>query len=162
MEVHPDPGSATEESRRGRSWEARGFEGRGREGQGAIQAATEGHREEGREGVVGEKGKAVKVIYRITYPNGKIYVGSDLTDTVTYFGSPNAAHIAADFTREQRRDFTIRREILWESATATDAEVRRKEVAYIKAHRSNNPTVGYNRSPRLTAKKTATKHQDDH
>jgi hypothetical protein len=27
------------------------------------------------------------VIYKITYPNGKIYVGQDLRNTLTYFGS---------------------------------------------------------------------------
>lgn len=30
----------------------------------------------------------MKVIYKITYPNGKIYIGQDLTDTIDYFGSP--------------------------------------------------------------------------
>jgi hypothetical protein len=29
----------------------------------------------------------MKIIYKITYPNGKIYVGSDLTDSINYFGS---------------------------------------------------------------------------
>ena len=60
-----------------------------------------------------------KVVYKITYPNGKIYVGMDLTGTMLYFGSPTA-DIAADFTPEQRRDVTIRKEILWESLDATD------------------------------------------
>jgi len=27
------------------------------------------------------------VIYKITYPNGKIYVGQDRRNTLTYFGS---------------------------------------------------------------------------
>ena len=54
-----------------------------------------------------------------------------------------------DFTREQRRDFTIRREILWESDTASDTEVNAKEVEYIHALRSNDPAVGYNRWPKL-------------
>jgi len=36
----------------------------------------------------------------------------DLTDTINYFGSPNSMLIEKDFTREQRRDFTIRKEIL--------------------------------------------------
>jgi hypothetical protein len=43
---------------------------------------------------------AFKVIYKITYPNGKIYVGSDLTDTLRYFGSPQSKLLEADFTRE--------------------------------------------------------------
>lgn len=52
------------------------------------------------------------------------------------------------FTPEQQRDFTIRKEILWESETATDAEVRRKELELIRALRSNEPAIGYNRWPR--------------
>jgi hypothetical protein len=27
----------------------------------------------------------LKVIYKITYPNGKIYVGQDVTDSINYF-----------------------------------------------------------------------------
>jgi hypothetical protein len=53
-----------------------------------------------------------KVVYRITYPNGKIYIGKDLPDTLVYFGSVNRKLIEADFTRDQRRDFTVRKEIL--------------------------------------------------
>jgi len=90
----------------------------------------------------------VKIIYKITYPNGKIYVGKDLTDTITYFGSANSELVAADFTREQRQDFTIRREILWESESGTDAEVNQKEVEFILALRANDPAIGYNRWPR--------------
>jgi hypothetical protein len=93
----------------------------------------------------------VKVIYKITYPNGKVYVGQDRTDSITYFGSPNAELVAADFTREQRRSFTVTREILWESETATDAEVSAKEVELIRAHRANDPAIGYNRWPRFQA-----------
>jgi hypothetical protein len=37
----------------------------------------------------------MKVIYKITYPNGKIYIGKDLTDSINYFGSADHAHIAA-------------------------------------------------------------------
>lgn len=59
----------------------------------------------------------MNVIYKITYPNGKIYVGQDRTDSINYFGSPANALIARDFSREQRRRFTVTREILWESET---------------------------------------------
>lgn len=38
-----------------------------------------------------------KVVYKITYPNGKIYVGQDITNSATYFGSPNSKIVAADF-----------------------------------------------------------------
>lgn len=48
----------------------------------------------------------MNVIYKITYPNGKIYIGQDTTDDLRYFGSPNRAFIEKDFNREQNRDFT--------------------------------------------------------
>lgn len=89
-----------------------------------------------------------KVVYKITYPNGKIYVGKDLTGTLAYFGSADSSLIEADFTPEQRRDFTVRKEIIWESATASDAEVNQAEVRLIRELRSNDPEIGYNRWPR--------------
>ena len=51
----------------------------------------------------------LKVVYRITYPNGSIYVGQDVTDSINYFGSASDALIAKDFSREHRRDFVIRK-----------------------------------------------------
>lgn len=90
----------------------------------------------------------MKVVYRITYPNGKIYIGKDLTGSANYFGSASSELIGADHTPEQLRDFTIRREYLWESDTATDREVNEKEVELIRFHRSNDPEIGYNRWPR--------------
>jgi hypothetical protein len=90
----------------------------------------------------------MKVIYRITYPNGKIYIGKDLTGTINYFGSANSQLIQKDFTPDQQRDFTIRKEILWESRVASDQEVNRKEVELIMFHRSNDPSIGYNQWPR--------------
>jgi hypothetical protein len=48
----------------------------------------------------------------------------DLTGSLLYVGNPRAhAWIAADLD-DQRLDLTLRKEILWESETATDAEVR--------------------------------------
>ncbi|MCO6058495.1 hypothetical protein NG726_17695 [Pseudomonas sp. MOB-449] len=93
----------------------------------------------------------MKVIYKITYPNGKIYVGKDLTGTLNYFGSANSRLIERDFTAEQIRDFTVRKQILWESETATDKEVNLKEVELIKELQSNNPKIGYNQWPKFKA-----------
>jgi hypothetical protein len=90
----------------------------------------------------------VKVVYKIRYPNGKIYVGQDITDSINYFGSAKSELFAADFTPEQRRDFTARKQILWESETASNAEVDQKEKEFILALGSNNPAVGYNRWPK--------------
>jgi len=87
------------------------------------------------------------VVYKITYPNGKIYIGQDRTNSLAYFGSPKSDHVAADFTLEQRQRFTVTKEILWSSDTATPAEVTMKEIEYILALHSNDPSVGYNLNP---------------
>jgi hypothetical protein len=89
-----------------------------------------------------------KVIYKITYPNGKIYIGKDLVDTLNYFGSANSKLIENDFTREQRKDLTIRKEILFEAENITDKEINQKEVEFIRQHKSNNPEIGYNQWPK--------------
>ncbi|KAF0204967.1 MAG: hypothetical protein FD173_1413 [Gallionellaceae bacterium] len=54
----------------------------------------------------------MKVIYKITYPNEKIYLGKVLTGTLTYFGSVNSELV--------ERDFSIRKEILLESEDASE------------------------------------------
>ncbi|HME77405.1 MAG TPA: hypothetical protein VKI00_17685 [Mycobacterium sp.] len=75
-----------------------------------------------------------KQVYKITYPNGKIYVGMDLTGSALYMGSPSAyAQIVADLELEPGCfELTLRKEILWECETATDDEVR-------KIEKENNP-----------------------
>ena len=97
----------------------------------------------------------MKIIYKITWPNGKIYVGSDLTDTISYFGSPSPAAIKADFpTRESRQCLTIQRNILWESDLASDREVRARERELFVSVGANDPARGYNLLPRaFTARK---------
>jgi hypothetical protein len=47
---------------------------------------------------------------------------------------------------EQSRDFTARKEILWESDSATDEEVDIKEIEFILDLRANDPAIGYNRT----------------
>lgn len=91
----------------------------------------------------------MKIVYRITYPNGKIYIGQDVTDSIGYFGSPSKARLEADFTREQRRSFTITRDILWESDTASNQEVTAMEMKLIHEYHSNNPDIGYNLRPKF-------------
>ena len=91
----------------------------------------------------------MKVVYKITYPNGKIYIGKDLTGTLNYFGSADSKLIQRDFTKDQQRIFVIQKEILWESETASDKEVALKESELIQALGSNNPTIGYNRWPKF-------------
>ncbi len=89
----------------------------------------------------------MKIIYKITYPNGKIYIGKDLTDTIDYFGSPDSKVIEKDFTREQRKDFTIRKEILFESED--ENEINKKEPEFIREYKANDPAIGYNQWPKF-------------
>jgi hypothetical protein len=91
-----------------------------------------------------------KVVYKIIYPNGKIYVGLDLTGTALYFGTPSMKdQIADELGPDVCRDFSIRKQIIWESTDASDAEARAAEVRLIRAHGANDPSRGYNRWPRF-------------
>ena len=94
-------------------------------------------------------------VFMITYPTKKIYIGKQAYNSCRYFGSPDIDIVNADFARlpeEMRKDYTIRKQILWESATATDAEVSAKEVEMIHKYRSNDPAIGYNRWPKFKAR----------
>jgi hypothetical protein len=94
----------------------------------------------------------MKQVYKLTYPTGKIYIGMDLFGSYRYFGSPDIDIVNADFAtlpNDVRRDYTVRKQILWESETATDTEVRRMEIEMIVEHRSNDPKLGYNRTPKF-------------
>ncbi len=91
----------------------------------------------------------MKHIYKITYPNGKIYVGKDLTGTLTYFGSVDSKYVEADFGPEQQTVFSITKEVIWQSSDASDEEVNAKEVEQIRSYGSNNPKIGYNKWPKF-------------
>jgi len=99
----------------------------------------------------------MKVIYKIIFPNGKIYVGKDLTGTLHYFGSPDSHLIEQDFSAEEQRDFSVRKQILWESLTASNSEVNCMEVSFIRALRSNEPAVGYNQWPKPPGRSSPSK-----
>lgn len=77
----------------------------------------------------------MKQIYMITYPTGKIYIGKDTVGSYRYFGSPDIEVVNADFLSlpaEVRKDYTVRKQVLWESETATDEELSVKEVEFIR------------------------------
>ena len=80
------------------------------------------------------------IIYKAKSPSGKIYIGKDLTDTINYIGSAYSKLIERDFTRAQKRDFTIRKEILFES----EDEINRREAEFIRQYKANDPAIGYN------------------
>jgi hypothetical protein len=94
------------------------------------------------------------VIYKITFPNGKIYVGKDIGGSghsLRYFGSWNNALVAQDLTKEQLSDFTLRKEILFESNDKN--EISKKEGEFILALRANDESIGYNQTHRPRSKK---------
>ena len=87
------------------------------------------------------------VVYKITFPNGKIYIGKDIGEpghSLRYFGSWNNLIVEADFTVEEIRDFTLRKQVMFESQDK--ALVTEKESELIRAYRSNDPLIGYNRT----------------
>lgn len=90
---------------------------------------------------------AVSVIYKITSPNGKIYIGQDRTNDINYFGSASGQLIAKDFAAEERRSFTVTREILWEAEDISRSELSKIEMDFIRYYCSNNPVLGYNQHP---------------
>ncbi|MNG17952.1 hypothetical protein D3C84_1019760 [compost metagenome] len=96
----------------------------------------------------------MKQIYKITYPTGKIYIGKDSIGSYRYYGSPDMEIVNKDFEslpEEIRKDYTIRKEILWESPDCEESLLSAKEVEFIRLHKSNDPTIGYNRWPKLCA-----------
>ena len=90
--------------------------------------------------------------YKITYPTGKIYIGKDSVGNHRYFGSPDMDFVNNDFENlpdEIRKDYTIRKQILWESEDCSESELSKKEVEFIRIHRANDPAVGYNQWPKF-------------
>lgn len=89
------------------------------------------------------------VVYKLTFPNGKIYIGKDIGGTghsLDYFGSWNSELVMEDFSDRELRDFSLRKEIIFESKNKD--EINKKEMELIRQYQSNNPSVGYNRLPK--------------
>jgi len=89
------------------------------------------------------------VVYKLTFPNGKIYVGKDIGangHSLRYFGTWDNELVQEDFTDAELRDFTIRKEIIFESKDKD--EVSTKEGEIILALKSNDPSIDYNKTHR--------------
>ena len=66
------------------------------------------------------------VVYKITFPNGKIYIGKDIGSdghSLRYFGSWNNLMVEADFTKDELRSLTLRKDVLFESANKTEVSL---------------------------------------
>lgn len=87
------------------------------------------------------------VVYKLTFPNGKIYIGKDIGGqghSLRYFGSWDNAVVENDFSKEQLSDFSLRKEIIFESDNKD--EVSKKEYELILSYQSHDPSIGYNRT----------------
>lgn len=90
------------------------------------------------------------VVYKITFPNGKIYIGKDIGGdghSLRYFGSWDNDLVSRDFSKEELRELTLTKEILFESTSKE--EVSQKEVECILEYKSNRLELGYNRWPKV-------------
>jgi hypothetical protein len=91
----------------------------------------------------------MKIIYKITYPNKKIYIGKDSTgDNLRYFCSPDRKLLEKDFSWKQQQDITLRKEILFSSEDISESELIKKEKEFIIKCGSNDPSNGYNIYPK--------------
>ena len=105
----------------------------------------------------------MKQIYKITYPTNKIYIGKDSIGSYRYFGSPDMDIVNDDFDNlslELRKDYTIRKQILWESEDCSESELSSKEIEFIRMYDSNNPKIGYNRWPKYVPMNILTINED--
>jgi hypothetical protein len=101
--------------------------------------------------------KKYKYIYKITYPNGKIYVGSDATgNNLIYFGSPTREYLEKDFEKdfpwEKQQEIKITKTILEYFENISNKDLLSKEKEYIRQLDSNNPKIGYNLKPKFLNK----------
>jgi hypothetical protein len=95
------------------------------------------------------------VVYKLSFPNGKIYVGKDIGGSghsLRYFGSWNNNAVENDFSPDELRSFTVTKTILFESLDKT--EVTQQEALFIRKLQSNNPDIGYNLSHRRRSPKS--------
>lgn len=100
----------------------------------------------------------MRQVYKITYPTGKIYIGKDIYGSHRYYGTPDMQVVNEDFAKlpeSVRKDYTIRKQILWESESCTEGELSAKEVEFIRKFQSNDPEIGYNRWPRFNGESPA-------
>ena len=85
-------------------------------------------------------------IYKITYPNGKIYIGLDVTDVESpltyfqYFGSSQNLDIYNDFKKEfgevkEGVEIKLMKEILFYADKITYSDLCKKEYDFIRRAR---------------------------
>ena len=93
-------------------------------------------------------------VFKITFPNNKIYIGSDTAQTARldffkYFGSPVKAK--NDMINElgeyltNKHAYILQKEILYSKENVRVGEILQIEQQFIKELQAKNPKIGYNR-----------------
>jgi hypothetical protein len=93
-------------------------------------------------------------VFKITFPNEKIYVGSDTASTARqdffkYFGSPLKAK--NDMLSEMgdylagTETYVLKKEILHSQENVRVGDILQIEQQFIKALNAKDPNIGYNR-----------------
>lgn len=83
-------------------------------------------------------------VFRVTFPNGKIFIGYDMIGQICYFGGFDSARIQEELKPFKYSKVSLQKELLWESETATEDEVLKTNERYVSIFRSNDPDIGYN------------------
>jgi hypothetical protein len=93
-------------------------------------------------------------VFKITFPNGKIYVGSDTAmtarmDYFKYFGTPIKAKaemlVELGEYLECATAYIVKKEILHSEENVRVEEILKIERAFIKSLQAQKPSIGYNR-----------------
>lgn len=93
-------------------------------------------------------------VYKVTFPNGKTYIGSDTAATAEYdyykyMGSPIGKtkalmHSELQPLLNESKRLTLTKVLLYEARDCTVAHIKSKEREFIKLTDSTNREVGYN------------------
>lgn len=93
-------------------------------------------------------------VFKITFPNGKIYIGSDTARTARldffkYFGTPLKARneMLAEMNEYTTGAvaYVLKKEILHAKENVTVGEILQIEQQFIRALNTKDPSIGYNR-----------------
>lgn len=93
-------------------------------------------------------------VFKITFPNNKIYIGSDTAKTARldffkYFGSPAKAkddmlnELGAYLTSKEI--YILKKDILYAQENVRVGDILKIEQRFIKEFNAREPSIGYNR-----------------
>jgi hypothetical protein len=91
-----------------------------------------------------------KVVYKVTYPNGRIRVGHDVTEQTIESSAASMRSWSPRISRESSARISPgARRSSGRSDSATDEGLTRRKLEFVRELRANDPAVGYNRKPKF-------------